>query len=188
MQNLQVPSWRVKVFTSCYTMEGTENLSDDVFDRRHSRLEIDERRRKRYFNFSSVKEPYKLIFWVCQLCCVLPKILNKIRPFLSFTMITDNQSNILLSISKNHTSHKGYGFGSEKLNPLLSPVQSDCTCRLYVLCAWYYFCRRPISGPVLLDRPVLSPHLAFKPYLLSLLLGISVNKEHIWLMKHSSLT
>lgn len=50
IQNLQVPSWRVKVFTSCYTMEGTENLSDDVFDRRHSRLEIDERRRKRYLN------------------------------------------------------------------------------------------------------------------------------------------
>uniref|UniRef100_A0A1B6LFQ2 PEHE domain-containing protein n=1 Tax=Graphocephala atropunctata TaxID=36148 RepID=A0A1B6LFQ2_9HEMI len=45
---LEVPSWRVKVFTSCYTMEGTENLSDDVFDRRHSRLEIDERRRKRW--------------------------------------------------------------------------------------------------------------------------------------------
>jgi len=36
------------VYTSCYTMEGTENLDDEVFNKRHQRLEIDERRRKRY--------------------------------------------------------------------------------------------------------------------------------------------
>jgi len=29
-------------------MEGTENLDDEVFNKRHQRLEIDERRRKRY--------------------------------------------------------------------------------------------------------------------------------------------
>lgn len=43
----QVPRWRVKVYTSCYTMEGTENLDDEVYNKRHSRLENDERRRKR---------------------------------------------------------------------------------------------------------------------------------------------
>lgn len=45
--NLEVPSWRKKVFTSCYSMEGTENLDDDVFNKRHQRLEINERRRKK---------------------------------------------------------------------------------------------------------------------------------------------
>lgn len=44
---LEVPHWRIKPYTSCYTMEGTENLDDDVYNRRHSRLEYDERRRKR---------------------------------------------------------------------------------------------------------------------------------------------
>ncbi|GJQ70615.1 hypothetical protein Trydic_g23007 [Trypoxylus dichotomus] len=46
--NLEVPRWRIKSYTSCYTMEGTENLDDDVYNRRHSRLEYDERRRKRW--------------------------------------------------------------------------------------------------------------------------------------------
>lgn len=45
---LEVPRWRVKHYTSCYTMEGTENLDDDVYNKRHMRLEIDERRRKRW--------------------------------------------------------------------------------------------------------------------------------------------
>lgn len=35
-------------------MEGTENLDDDVYNRRHSRLENDERRRKRYFCVGSL--------------------------------------------------------------------------------------------------------------------------------------
>ncbi|XP_067005140.2 male-specific lethal 1 homolog [Anabrus simplex] len=46
--HLEVPSWRYKVYTSCYSMEGTENLDDEVFNKRHQRLEIDERRRKRW--------------------------------------------------------------------------------------------------------------------------------------------
>ncbi|KAI4465485.1 male-specific lethal-1 protein [Holotrichia oblita] len=46
--SLEVPRWRIKSYTSCYTMEGTENLDDDVYNRRHSRLEYDERRRKRW--------------------------------------------------------------------------------------------------------------------------------------------
>ncbi|XP_012270632.1 male-specific lethal 1 homolog isoform X2 [Orussus abietinus] len=45
---LEVPSWRVKVYTSCYTMEGTENLDDEIFNKRHLKLENDERRRKRW--------------------------------------------------------------------------------------------------------------------------------------------
>ncbi|XP_060517330.1 uncharacterized protein LOC132696492 [Cylas formicarius] len=45
---LEVPRWRVKLYTSCYTMEGTENLDDEVYNKRHLRLEIDERRRKRW--------------------------------------------------------------------------------------------------------------------------------------------
>lgn len=46
--DVEVPSWRIRVCTSCYSMEGTENLGDDVFNKRHMRLEIDERRRKRW--------------------------------------------------------------------------------------------------------------------------------------------
>ncbi|CAH1130869.1 unnamed protein product [Ceutorhynchus assimilis] len=46
--SLEVPRWRLKHYTSCYTMEGTENLDDEVFNKRHIRLEIDERRRKRW--------------------------------------------------------------------------------------------------------------------------------------------
>lgn len=46
--SLEVPSWRVKVYTSCYSMEGTENLDDEIFHKRHLKLENDERRRKRW--------------------------------------------------------------------------------------------------------------------------------------------
>ncbi|XP_050433333.1 male-specific lethal 1-like 1 [Adelges cooleyi] len=46
--NLEIPSWRVKHYTSWYSMEGTENMSDDVFESRHSRLELWERKRKRW--------------------------------------------------------------------------------------------------------------------------------------------
>ncbi|KAF4531997.1 hypothetical protein B566_EDAN006542 [Ephemera danica] len=45
---LEVPSWRIRPYTSCYSMEGTENLEDEVFLKRHTRLELDERRRKRW--------------------------------------------------------------------------------------------------------------------------------------------
>ncbi|KAJ3656747.1 hypothetical protein Zmor_015796 [Zophobas morio] len=47
-KNLEVPRWRIKVYASCYAMEGTENLDDEVYNKRHSRLENDERRRKRW--------------------------------------------------------------------------------------------------------------------------------------------
>ena len=45
---LEIPQWRVKTYTSLYSMEGTENLDDEVFLKRHHRLEVDERRRKRW--------------------------------------------------------------------------------------------------------------------------------------------
>ncbi|CAB3387750.1 Hypothetical predicted protein [Cloeon dipterum] len=45
---LEVPTWRIKHYTSCYSMEGTENLDDEVFLKRHQRLELDEKRRKRW--------------------------------------------------------------------------------------------------------------------------------------------
>lgn len=46
--SLEVPRWRHKIYASCYTMEGTENLDDEVFNKRHMKLENDERRRKRW--------------------------------------------------------------------------------------------------------------------------------------------
>lgn len=45
---LEVPRWRIKVYSSLYTMEGTENLTDESFLKRHQRLEIDEKRRKKW--------------------------------------------------------------------------------------------------------------------------------------------
>ncbi|RWS07040.1 male-specific lethal 1-like protein [Dinothrombium tinctorium] len=45
---IEVPSWRLHPITSCYSLEGTENLDDEVFARRHAKLESDERRRKRW--------------------------------------------------------------------------------------------------------------------------------------------
>ncbi|KAK9500584.1 hypothetical protein O3M35_001823 [Rhynocoris fuscipes] len=46
--NLEVPKWRIATWSCSYTMEGTEDLSDNVFDRRHFRRAIDEKRRKRW--------------------------------------------------------------------------------------------------------------------------------------------
>lgn len=45
---VEVPSWREKPYTSCYTMEGTENLDDKVFEKRHQKLEAEERRQLRW--------------------------------------------------------------------------------------------------------------------------------------------
>lgn len=53
--SLEVPRWRGKVYTSCYSLEGTENLDDEVFLRRHSRMENDEKRRKRW-DFQRIRE------------------------------------------------------------------------------------------------------------------------------------
>lgn len=45
---IDVPSWKLKPVTSFYQMEGTENINDPVFQRRHLKCEQDERRRKRW--------------------------------------------------------------------------------------------------------------------------------------------
>lgn len=45
---IDVPLWKLKPVTSFYQMEGTENLNDPVFERRHMKCELDERRRKRW--------------------------------------------------------------------------------------------------------------------------------------------
>lgn len=43
-------------------MEGTENMSDDIFENRHSRLELCERKRKRYSIYFSIFLSYELTF------------------------------------------------------------------------------------------------------------------------------
>ncbi|XP_054720035.1 male-specific lethal 1 homolog [Uloborus diversus] len=45
---IDVPSWKWKPIHSFYQMEGTENINDCVFQRRHLKCEQDERRRKRW--------------------------------------------------------------------------------------------------------------------------------------------
>ncbi|CAL1278110.1 unnamed protein product [Larinioides sclopetarius] len=45
---IDVPLWKLKPVTSFYQMEGTENINDSVFARRHQKFEQDERRRKRW--------------------------------------------------------------------------------------------------------------------------------------------
>lgn len=47
--SLEIPSWSIKERPqSSYSLEVTENLSDDTFTKRHSKFEIDERRRKKW--------------------------------------------------------------------------------------------------------------------------------------------
>lgn len=45
---LEVPKWVIKDTLNCYSIEGTEDLSDEIFLKRHSKLEVNERRRKRW--------------------------------------------------------------------------------------------------------------------------------------------
>lgn len=45
---IEVPTWRVNHIASLYSMEGTENLDDEVFRKRHAKLEANEKRRKRW--------------------------------------------------------------------------------------------------------------------------------------------
>ncbi|KAM3968559.1 MSL1 protein [Aphomia sociella] len=48
VSTVEVPRWREKPYTSCYTLEGTENLDDKVFEKRHQKLEAEERRQLRW--------------------------------------------------------------------------------------------------------------------------------------------
>ncbi|KAK3874641.1 hypothetical protein Pcinc_020422 [Petrolisthes cinctipes] len=45
---VEIPQWGTRVLTSLYVMEGTENLEDEVFLKRHAKPEQDEKRRKRW--------------------------------------------------------------------------------------------------------------------------------------------
>lgn len=56
---IEVPTWRVNPVASAYSMEGTENLDDEVYNRRHHKLEVDERRRKRW-DMQALREQKRL--------------------------------------------------------------------------------------------------------------------------------
>jgi male-specific lethal 1 len=43
-----VPSWRINTVHTLYVIEGTENLNDSVFIKRHQKSEMEEKRRKRW--------------------------------------------------------------------------------------------------------------------------------------------
>ncbi|XP_037798328.1 male-specific lethal 1 homolog isoform X1 [Penaeus monodon] len=45
---VEIPRWGTRVLTSLYVMEGTENLEDEIFLKRHAKPEQDEKRRKRW--------------------------------------------------------------------------------------------------------------------------------------------
>lgn len=47
---VDVPLWKLKPFTNFFQLEGTENLNDTVFNKRHKDCETRERRRKRWDN------------------------------------------------------------------------------------------------------------------------------------------
>lgn len=46
--NLEIPRWVIKECPGLYSIEGTEDLSDEVFLKRHARLEHHERKRKKW--------------------------------------------------------------------------------------------------------------------------------------------
>ncbi|CAH1789012.1 unnamed protein product [Owenia fusiformis] len=45
---VEIPSFRINPVANCYTLEGTENLEDEIFLKRHQKPETDEKRRKRW--------------------------------------------------------------------------------------------------------------------------------------------
>eukprot|EP00105_Crassostrea_gigas_P010422 XP_011425700.1 PREDICTED: male-specific lethal 1 homolog isoform X1 [Crassostrea gigas] len=45
---VKLPSWRPRKYPSLWVLEGTENLEDEVFVKRHQKLEVEEKRRKRW--------------------------------------------------------------------------------------------------------------------------------------------
>ena len=44
---VELPGWQPNLLTRLFCLEGTEDLSDDVFNKRHMKPENDEKRRKR---------------------------------------------------------------------------------------------------------------------------------------------
>ena len=47
-QLIFILGWRVVAFSPTYTMEGTEDIEDETFLRRHQKFELDEKKRKRW--------------------------------------------------------------------------------------------------------------------------------------------
>ncbi|KAI8125390.1 Protein male-specific lethal-1 [Lucilia cuprina] len=45
---LEIPKWTEHELTPSYCIEGTEDLSDEIFLKRHAKLEVDEKRRKKW--------------------------------------------------------------------------------------------------------------------------------------------
>lgn len=45
---VETPTWRLKSFTNMYQLEGTENITDEAYYKRHLKMEQDEKKRKRW--------------------------------------------------------------------------------------------------------------------------------------------
>ncbi|CAL1535835.1 unnamed protein product [Lymnaea stagnalis] len=45
---VETPSWRLKPMTNMYQLEGTENITDEAYNKRHQKFEMEEKRRKRW--------------------------------------------------------------------------------------------------------------------------------------------
>lgn len=45
---VETPSWRLKPLTNMYQLEGTENITDEAYYKRHQKFEQEEKRRKRW--------------------------------------------------------------------------------------------------------------------------------------------
>lgn len=45
---VETPGWRIKMLTNRYQLEGTENITDEAYQKRHQKHEMEEKRRKRW--------------------------------------------------------------------------------------------------------------------------------------------
>ncbi|XP_013087844.2 male-specific lethal 1 homolog [Biomphalaria glabrata] len=45
---VETPTWRLKPVTNMYQLEGTENITDEAYNKRHQKFEMEEKRRKRW--------------------------------------------------------------------------------------------------------------------------------------------
>ncbi|XP_076461259.1 uncharacterized protein LOC143293853 [Babylonia areolata] len=45
---VETPGWRINVLTNRYQLEGTENITDEAYQKRHQKHEVEEKRRKRW--------------------------------------------------------------------------------------------------------------------------------------------
>lgn len=45
---VECPQWRIKTYTNQWGLEGTENMEDEIYVKRHTKPEIEEKRRKRW--------------------------------------------------------------------------------------------------------------------------------------------